>query len=100
MNITAYTVEKINDSFGILTGDRYELLLELENDAEDELFEDGDVQLKVLYKIEDGEEQLVKYDLIKTSDGSVLDFELEDDEIETVRAFCSKHCQEALENES
>ncbi len=97
MNITAYTVEKINDAFGILTGDRFEFMLELAKDEEDELFEDGDVSIKALYKVEDGEEQLMKYDLIKSSDGQVLDFELEDEEIESIKAFCSDHWQEAQE---
>ncbi|MFB1083140.1 DUF6509 family protein [Jeotgalibacillus sp. JSM ZJ347] len=98
MNITAYTVEKINDAFGILSGDRFEFMLELAKDEEDELFQDGDVSIKALFKVEDDEEQLMKYDLIKSSDGEVLSFELEEEEIETVKAFCSEHWQEAKED--
>ncbi|TFD99570.1 DUF6509 family protein [Jeotgalibacillus salarius] len=97
MDIKSYTVEKINDSFGILTGDRFEFMLEVEVEEDDELYQDGGVSIKALYKVEDGEEQLLKYDLIKTSDGDALDFELEDEEIQAIKSFCSSRWQEALE---
>ncbi|TFE01174.1 DUF6509 family protein [Jeotgalibacillus sp. R-1-5s-1] len=97
MNITAYTVEKINDPFGILTGDRYEFMIEIDVEEDDELFMENGVVVKALYKVEDGEEKFLKYDLMERNTDNVLDFELEDDEINFIQTFCSEHWQEAEE---
>ncbi|WP_227396893.1 DUF6509 family protein [Jeotgalibacillus aurantiacus] len=97
MNITAYTVEKINDPFGILTGDRYEFMIEIEVEEDDELFMENGVVVKALYKVEDGEEKFLKYDLMERNTENVLDFELEDEEINFIQTFCSEHWQEAEE---
>ena len=38
MKITSYLVEKLIDPTGILSGDRYEFILDIEVDEEDDLF--------------------------------------------------------------
>ncbi|MCM3030659.1 MULTISPECIES: DUF6509 family protein [unclassified Niallia] len=95
MNITEYTVEKIEDPTGILSGERYEFFLTLEEDEEDELFEDGTIQLKVLFFVEESEMKVLNYDFYNSSQDKYLDFALEEDELQEVFNFCSSHYKEA-----
>ena len=95
MNITEYTVEKIQDPTGILSGDRYEFFLTLEEDEDDELFEDGAVQLKVLFFVDETEMKVLNYDFSNSSQDKYLAFALEDDELQEVSNFCSSHYTEA-----
>ena len=41
MQITDYVFHKINDPTGIMVGDRYEFLLNVEVDEDDELYTEG-----------------------------------------------------------
>ncbi len=95
MNITEYTVEKIQDPTGILSGDRYEFFLNLEEDEDDELFENGAVQLKVLFFVDETEMKVLNYDFYNSSQDKYLEFALEDDELQEVSVFCSSHYKEA-----
>jgi hypothetical protein len=95
MNITEYTVEKIQDPTGILSGDRYEFFLNLEEDEDDELFENGEVQLKVLFFVDETEMKVLNYDFYNSSQDKYLEFALEDDELQEVSNFCSSHYKEA-----
>jgi hypothetical protein len=91
MNITGYAFEKLEDPFGILSGDRYEFFLDIEVDEEDELFTENGLLLKVLYLIEDSKEQILNYSLMDSSTEKYIDFALEDDELEMAAAFCKEH---------
>ncbi len=93
--ITAYTVELIKDQFGILTGRRYEFMLELEVPEEDELYSENGISLRVIYKEDDGQTAIVKYEFIESSSNKYLDFELEDEEALLIDAFCKEHYTEA-----
>ena len=53
MNITEFTVEKIKDPTGILTGERYEFYLTIEVPEDDDLADEQGLQLKVLYGVEE-----------------------------------------------
>lgn len=91
MNITGFAVEKQTDPFGILTGDRYECYLDIDVSEEDELYRENGLYIKVLYVIEDNSERIVNYSLHETTTDKYLDFELEDDELEVVAAFCKEN---------
>lgn len=91
ITIKEYTVEQINDPFGILTGDRYEYMLDIEVPEDDELYTETGIAIKVLFRVEDGTESIVKYDLIDKATSQPLDFELEDDEISEIQAFCQSN---------
>jgi hypothetical protein len=93
--ITTYTVEIIKDQFGILTGKRYEFILELDVPEEDELYSENGISLRVIYKEEEGQTGIVKYEFIESSTGKYLDFELESEEEAQVEAFCKEHYMEA-----
>ena len=64
ITITEYSVEKLVDPFGILTGNRYEYLLDIEVEEDDELYTEGGLSIRLIYVI-DGEKQSIgKYDII------------------------------------
>lgn len=91
--ITAYTVEKMKDPFGILPGDRYEFVLELEVDEEDELHHDEGVSLRVVYLKEESGERIVNYEFQKTTSGGYIDMEMEEDELQFVSDFCRERLE-------
>ncbi len=52
-DITEYSVELMKDPFGILTGKRYEFLLDLDVPEDDELHHEEGVSLRVIYVVEE-----------------------------------------------
>jgi hypothetical protein len=88
LTITEYTVEKLEDPFNILTGDRYEFFLYLDVPEDDELHTDKGLALKVLYTVHEDKQSITNYHFLETETNEYLDFELEDDEKEMIEAFC------------
>lgn len=95
VEISAYSVERVKDPFGILSGERYEFFLDLEIDEEDELYTEAGVTARVLYKVEAENGTIVKCELLDRASEKPLDYDLEDDELEAVGAFCREHLSEA-----
>lgn len=95
VTITAYTVELVKDPFGILEGKRYEYILELELDEDDELYSPQGVSLRVIYSVNGESERIVTHDLIESNTNRHLEFDLEDEELAFVAAFCKEHLAEA-----
>lgn len=93
--ITAYTVEEIKDPFGILSGKRYEFRLEVEVEEEDELYSANGLDLRVIYRVEDGRTRIGKYEFVDRSTGKYLAYELESEEEALVDEFCREHYSEA-----
>lgn len=91
ITIKEYSVDLLNDPFGILTGDRYEYMLELDVPEDDELYSETGIAVKVLYRVEDGAQSIVKYDLIDKKTSQPLDFELEEGELAVIETFCSEN---------
>ncbi|OMP66980.1 DUF6509 family protein [Domibacillus epiphyticus] len=94
MKITDHKAEKIKDPFGILEGDRYECHLYATVDEEDDLYSLEGFYIRVLYVITETEQKIAGLFLHNRGDDSVLDFELEDDEIELVREYCAANIKE------
>ena len=91
MNITGYEVEKLEDPFGLLSGERYEFFLELVVDEDDELYSEKGVGLKCIYVQEENGDKLTSYHFFERGTDQVLDFELEEDEEELVLSYCKLH---------
>ncbi len=91
IEIQSYTVEKLEDPFGILPGDRYEYLLEVAVPEDDELYTEKGLLLRVIYVMDENKDSITKYEFIENETQSVLDFELEDDELSMVLQFCKEH---------
>jgi hypothetical protein len=97
VEITSFSVEKVKDPFGIIAGTRYEYILDLEIDEEDELYSENGVYLRVIYSVEEGKSRIVKYELYERSTDRYLEFDLEEDELAEVDAFCRDHLAESEE---
>lgn len=95
MNFTEYTIEKVEDPFGILHGNRYEFFIDFEVDEEDELYREQGLKLKVLYVVDDNGPRVVHFHILEADTEKVLEFELEDEEIQMVKDFCQEHYSEA-----
>lgn len=95
--ITAYTVELIKDPFGIITGKRYEFMLEIEVSEEDELYSENGLILRVIYNVEEARTNIVKYEFMEKSTNRYLDFELEEEEVALVEAFCKERYSDEQE---
>jgi hypothetical protein len=97
LTIAEYSVELIKDPFGILTGKRYEFLLDLVVPEDDELFSENGLYIRALYLVEDTKTALIKYDIFEKNTEKYQDFDLEEDEIQVIAAFCKEHYVEAEE---
>ncbi|MCQ4085310.1 DUF6509 family protein [Saccharibacillus sp. JS10] len=95
MEFTTYTVEKIRDAFGIVEGERYEFIIDFEVDEEDELFTPQGLLLRVIYGVNGETKKIIKHEIIERGTNQVLEFDLEDDELEETLAFCGEHYSEA-----
>ncbi|MDF2835477.1 MAG: pullulanase [Paenibacillus sp.] len=94
--ITEYTVEQIKDPYKIIEGERYEFLLDLEVDEEDELYQEEGVRLRVVYAKEGDNARIAKYEFLIAASGKYLDMEMEEDEEQAVFAFCKEALVELI----
>ncbi|MGG7618194.1 DUF6509 family protein [Robertmurraya sp. GLU-23] len=97
MKFTEYTVERVEDPFNILTGNRYEFLIDFNVDEEDELFREEGLKLKVLYVVDENGLRISHYHILESNTEKVLEFDLEDEELEMLQSFCKEHYLEAEE---
>ncbi len=93
--ITGYSVELVKDPFGILSGKRYEFILDIEVEEDDELYSEQGLYVRVIYGVDGGQASIVKHEIFERTTERLLDFELEDDELDVVKAFCEEHVGEA-----
>nr|WP_246145528.1 DUF6509 family protein [Bacillus rubiinfantis] len=93
MQIIGYSVEKLEDPFGLLLGDRYEFFLDLDIEEDDELYSEKGIGLRVLFGVNQGDENIINYHFFEQGSDEVLDFALEDDEEVAVMQFCKEHLQ-------
>lgn len=97
MKFTEYTVERVEDPFNILTGNRYEFLIDFNVDEEDELYREEGLKLKVLFVVDENGPRISHYHILESDTDKVLEFDLEDEEIEMLQSFCKEHYPEAEE---
>lgn len=95
LDITAYSVEFVKDPFGILEGKRYEFILDIDLDEEDELYSPHGLYIRAIYSEAPDRSGLVKYDLYERTTDRYLDYDLEEEEAEALERFCREHWSEA-----
>jgi hypothetical protein len=95
LTITSFSVELIKDPFGILSGKRYEFMLDIDVPEEDELYTENGLYVRVIYSVEDSRAGIVKYELFEKSTDQYLEFDLEEDEVGMIEVFCKEHYSEA-----
>lgn len=96
MKITEYSVEKLWDPTGILPGDRYEFMIDVEVDEDDELYSDNGIYIKLILAVEGENVRIAQYQLYERVTEKYLDFALEEDELEEILLFCKERFTEAM----
>jgi hypothetical protein len=91
MIITDHTVEKLEDPFGLLVGDRYEFLLNIEVSEDDELYSVNGIYIRLLLVSENENVRITQSNFIEKETNRYLDFELEEDEEEMVLNYCKNN---------
>ena len=91
LDILAYTMEEILDPTNIIEGQRFEFLLDINVDEDDELYTEGGIEIRAIVAKKDGEMALANYFITAKASGELLDFALEDDEEESILTFCKEH---------
>ncbi|AOZ93440.1 DUF6509 family protein [Paenibacillus crassostreae] len=94
LTITNHTVKLIKDPFNILTGQRYEFILEIDVAEDDELYLENGLNVRVIYTVDESRSGIVKYELLERTSEAYVEFDLEDDEIEVVDAYCKAYLAE------
>ena len=87
MEITAFSVEEIKDPTNIIEGKRYEFLLDVEVDEEDELYSAAGIEIRVIAGQKDEEVRVLNYFLTDKADNKMLDFALEEEEEAMILTF-------------
>lgn len=97
MNITQFSVEEILDPTNIIEGKRFELLLDVEVDEEDELYSEAGIEIRVIAGVLNEEVRIVSYFILDKAENDYLDFALEEDEEEMILEFCKEQLLEQPE---
>lgn len=87
MEITAFSIEEIKDPTNIIEGKRYEFLLDVEVDEEDELYSAAGIEIRVIAGQKDEEVRVLNYFLTDKADNKMLDFALEEEEEAMILTF-------------
>lgn len=94
LTVVGHSKEELNDPFGILSGKRYEFILDIEVDEEDEIYSEHGLYLRVIYGQGDDQGKLIKYEIFERVTNRYLEFALEDDELEAVAAYCQEQLKQ------
>lgn len=90
-----YTVEAVADPFRILSGDRYEFIIDVDVEEDDELYHEEGVRLRVVYAVNEEHGKIVRYEFQTADAGKYIDIEMEDDELAMVEQFCAESYSQA-----
>lgn len=90
MNITQYSIDEILDPTNIIEGKRFEFLLDIEVDEDDELYSEAGLEIRAIVGLINEEVRIMNYFIIDKSNNESLEFALEDDEEAMVLAFCQE----------
>lgn len=91
MKVTDHTVEKLIDPTGILSGERYEFLLNLEVPEDDELFSENGIALRVIFAVDENGSRMSQYNFIEQVTNRALDFALDEDEEVEITKYCTQN---------
>lgn len=97
MEITAFAIEEIKDPTNIIEGKRFEFLLDIEVDEEDELYTEAGVEVRVIVAQQE-DVCVLNYFLIDKGTNDYLDFALEEDEEAEILAFITEQLTTNEEN--
>lgn len=90
MEIKEFSIEELKDPTNIIEGKRYEFILDVEIDEDDEMYSEDGIEIRVLIGHIEDEVRILNYFIIEKGKGEYLDFALEDDEEEMILNFCKE----------
>ncbi|RXI95579.1 pullulanase [Anaerobacillus alkaliphilus] len=93
MNIIEHTVEKIEDTTGILSGERYEFFINVEVDEDDDLYSENGLYIKVIFAVNEGSTRIMHYDIFEKTTDKYIDFALEEEEEKLLQDYCTQHAK-------
>lgn len=96
MEIGAFSIEEIKDPTNIIEGKRFEFLIDIEVDEDDDLYSEAGIEARVIVGQKEEEVRILNYFLIDKGDNEMLEFALEEEEEEIIFRFV----QEELVGES
>lgn len=94
MEIGAFSVEEIKDPTNIIEGKRYEFLIDIEVDEEDELYSEAGIEARVIVGQNEGEVRILNYFLLDKTDNEILEFALEEEEEEMILCFVQEELKQ------
>lgn len=94
MEITQFTMEEILDPTGIIEGKRYEFLLDILVDEEDELYSEVGIEIRMLLGDEGEGLYIINYFIIDKEDGKYIELALEEEEEHLLLNFCQEQLNE------
>lgn len=94
MEIISHEVEKLWDPTGILEGDRYEFIIDIEVPEDDELYSENGLYVKLIFAVDQNGERIAQYQIFERGTNIYLDFELEEEELKMISEYCSKHIEQ------
>ncbi|OEC03418.1 hypothetical protein GY31_02315 [Lysinibacillus sphaericus] len=95
MDITQFSMEEILDPTNIIEGKRFEFILDVDIDEEDELYHEAGIEIRVLIGEKEGAPFILNYFIMEKAKGEYLDFALEEDELEEILTFCKEEITKA-----
>lgn len=90
MQILNGKVEELVDPTGIIDGQRYEFLLTVKLDEEDELFNEEGTGLRMLYSVKDGQRKRLTYQFFELATESTFDVEWDEEEQAVAEQYCAE----------
>lgn len=95
MDITQFSMEEILDPTNIIEGKRFEFILDVDIEEEDELYHEAGIEIRVLIGEKEGAPFILNYFIMEKAKGEYLDFALEEDELEEILTFCKEEITKA-----
>ncbi|MFD2116667.1 DUF6509 family protein [Paenibacillus yanchengensis] len=86
-------IVKQHDPYKIIIGDRYECLLELSVEEDDDLYDEKGVMLRVIFAVEPEKSFIAKYEFLTASDNKFIALEMVEEEEAVVLDYCQQNCQ-------
>ncbi|KGR87222.1 DUF6509 family protein [Lysinibacillus odysseyi] len=94
MEIGAFSVEEIKDPTNIIEGKRYEFLIDIEVDEEDELYSEAGIEARVIVGQKEEEVRILNYFLLDKGDNEIIEFALEEEEEEMLLHFVQEELKQ------
>lgn len=89
MQIVNGKVEELVDPTGIIDGQRFEFLLTVKFDEDDELYSEQGTGLRLLYSVKDGERKMLTYQYYELATEKAFDLEWDEEEQAAAEAYCN-----------